>query len=206
MATKKLTASDQPAEEKKLDLVETYCKWFLTHSSPLSWIPFEKPMWQIENVTSVLLHRKEQFQIQMFIAPPHTIIPEHTHPNVDSIEVYAGGQVHFSYYGKILIPEEDCIEDCYSEFGLAAKRGVTIRVKPDDPHGGYMGENGGIFLSVQHWLNDVKPHCVAADYTGKTMGPHHLNSVKFGSAYFDGSLSKNDSITKLIVDSSQARR
>lgn len=184
-------------KEKELDPVEKYCNWFLEYGSPIAWIPFEKPVWKVEDVTSVLLHREGQFQTQMFIAPPHCIIPEHTHPNVDSIEIYAGGQNHFSHCGKWIITENECYEDPYSSFGLAIKRGVTIRVKPDDPHGGYMGENGGIFISVQHWLNGVKPHCVAADYIGKTMGPKHLDSVKFGDAYFDGVLSKQDAAPKL---------
>ena len=29
-----------------------------------------------------------------------------------------------------------------------------------------MGPTGGIFLSVQQWLNGVKPSCVGMDYDG----------------------------------------
>lgn len=183
-------------ENKQLDLVEKYCEWILNKGCLFAWIPFEKPVWQIENVTSVLLHREGQFQTQMFIAPPCTIIPEHTHPNVDSIEVYAGGQIYFSHSGKLITTKENCTKDLKSTLGVSTNRGLAIRVKPNDPHGGYMGENGGVFLSVQHWLNNVEPHCVAADYIGKTMGLHHLKSVKFGNAYFDGELSKDDTIAK----------
>jgi hypothetical protein len=32
----------------------------------------------------------------VFIVPENTIIPEHVHPNVDSIEVYMGGNIHDS--------------------------------------------------------------------------------------------------------------
>lgn len=187
-----------------MDPVEHYCKWFLTHTSPMGWIPFDNPVWQVEDVTSVLMHREGQFQVQMFIMPPHTIIPEHTHPNVDSIEVYVGGQLHFSHKGELIISEDECIEDPECEFHLPKKRGTLIRVCPNDVHGGYSGENGGVFFSIQHWLNNVKPHCVAADYIGKTMGPRHLESVKFGDAFFDGCLSKQDAASKLNAVSSQA--
>lgn len=185
-------------ENQQKDLVEIYCEWVLNNGSPLAWIPFEKPIWQIEDVISVLLHREGQFQTQMFIVPPCTVIPEHTHPNVDSIEVYAGGQIYFSHSGKLVTTKENCTQEPEEKLGLSTHRGLTIRVKPNDPHGGYFGENGGVFLSVQHWLNDVKPHCVAADYIGKTMGPDHLKSVKFGNAYFDGSLSEEDIMSKTI--------
>ena len=187
-----------------MDVVDHYCSWFLTNANPIGWIPFNKPIWQIENVTSVLMHREGQFQVQMFIVPPHTIIPEHTHPNVDSIEVYGGGQINFSHSGKLVVSEDKCIEDVESPFGLPKLYKQLIRVKPDDLHGGFFGENGGVFFSVQHWLNNVKPHCVAADYIGKTMGPHHLKAVKFGDAFFDNPLSKQDAVSELNTVPSQA--
>ncbi len=68
------------------------------------------------------------------------------------------------------------------ENGLPAKRGGIIRVKPHDLHGGTFGPSGGVFYSVQHWLNGVQPHCVSADYTGVVMGPEHKAGVVFGDA------------------------
>lgn len=178
--------------ENPMDVLEDYCYWFLTSTGPTGWIPFESPVWQVENVTSVLMHRQGQFQTQMFIVPPHTIVPEHTHPNVDSYEIYGGGEIRFSHSGKLLSEDHECVIDPDSPMGLAALHRTIVRVKPNDVHGGFTGENGGVFFSVQHWLNNVKPHCVAADYIGKTMGDHHLGCVRFGDAYFDGSLSKQD--------------
>ena len=175
-----------------MDELEEYCYWFLTSSNPVGWIPFENPVWKVEDVTSVLMHRQGQFQTQMFIVPPHTIIPEHTHPNVDSFEIYGGGEINFSHSGKLVSFSHECAVDPDSPMGLAKLHRQFIRVKPNDIHGGFFGANGGVFFSVQRWLNDIKPHCVASDYIGKTMGPHHLNCVKYGEAYFDGQLSKID--------------
>lgn len=182
--------------ESQADLLDEYCYWFLTSCNPVGWIPFENPIWQIENITSVLMHREGQFQIQMFIVPPHTIVPEHTHPNVDSYEIYGGGEIRFSHSGKLLSADDECKKDPASPMGLSTLHRTIVRVKPNDIHGGFTGENGGVFFSVQHWLNGVKPHCVAADYIGKTMGEHHLESVKYGDAYFDGCLSKKDAASK----------
>ena len=41
-------------------------------------------------------------------------------------------------------------------------------------------------------INNVKPNCVAKDYTGKTMGKHHLSTVTFGDAHFNEPLEKKD--------------
>jgi hypothetical protein len=54
------------------------------------------------------------------------------------------------------------------------------------------GPEGGVFMSVQHWLNGVEPHCVAADYSGIVMGDHHLSTVKFGDAIKKDSLTIKD--------------
>ena len=87
---------------------------------------------------------------------------------------------------------------------MGGQRDIRTRTSPrltwagDTPcksmpkHGGTFGKEGGIFFSVQHWLNNVKQYCVAKDYNGKTMGEHHLSTVKFGDAHFEGKLEKKD--------------
>ena len=36
-------------------------------------------------------------------------------------------------------------------------------------------------MSIQHWLNGVKPHCVSADYSGLVMSDEHYRSIKYGA-------------------------
>jgi hypothetical protein len=154
-------------------------------------VPFGGAVSKIQDVTAILLYRRDQFQVQMFAVPEGTIIPEHTHPNVDSIEVYVGGKIHFSHSGKYVWPKEAvAMKD--GPLGVANRRGTQIRVRPNDLHGGVFGAGGGVFLSVQHWLNGVKPHCVAADYTGVTRGDHHLSQVVCGEAEVRPALTEKD--------------
>ena len=171
--------------------LEDYLDWMMNKMPFYGSIPYKNPIWMVENVTSVLIHRERDLQTQMFIVPPDTIIPEHTHPNVDSFEVYGGGEIYFTHGGKFVsdkkLVKENEHKNCYL-------RGVTIRVKPNDKHGGTFGKEGGIFFSVQKWLNGVQPHCVASDYIGKTMGEHHLGNVKYGDAYFDSPLEPLDAM------------
>lgn len=174
---------------RELDELEKFAVKFLGRTPVIGKVPFAGAVSMIENVTSILLYRKGQFQVQMFAVPEGTVIPEHTHPNVDSIEVYAGGNIRFSHSGKYVYREDELFR---TERGLASRRGLAIRVKPNDLHGGTFGAGGGVFLSVQHWLNGVEPHCVAADYTGVTMGQDHLSKVVHGDATAKDELTAKD--------------
>ncbi len=54
----------------------------------------------------------------------------------------------------------------------------TIRVKPNDLHGGTASKNGGAFISIQHWLNDVDPTHVSSNWDGNSMGKQHSEQAK----------------------------
>ena len=165
-----------------MDDLQKFAAQYLKHAGGLGAVPFHGAVDRVENVTSVLMYREGQFQVQMFIVPEGTIIPEHVHPNVDSIEIYVGGNYRLSHSGKFTNPATDIAEDG-GPLKLAKLRGHAIRVKPDHLHGGVFGKGGGVFLSIQHWLNGVAPNCVARDYSGQTMGPDHKDKVVFGEAF-----------------------
>lgn len=165
--------------DPSMDQLENFLIWFLLVAPPIGMIPLNDAVNDIEDVRSVLWYRNGQYQIQMFVVPPNYIIPEHTHPNVDSFELYLGGQARFSLNGKFTITEEEITNP--DNLGLCVKRGSIIRVRPKDVHGGVFGPSGGVFMSIQQWLNGVEPHCVALDYDGVTMGPKHFNKVKNGN-------------------------
>lgn len=171
------------------DILEEFLGWFLKKESGIGAIPFFGAVNSIEGVTSVLWFRQPPFQVQLFVVPPGHVIPEHTHPNVDSFEVYLGGQISFSHGGKFVTRWE---ADGANEVGLPVHRGRVIRVRPDDLHGGVFGPAGGVFMSVQHWLNGVQPHCVAADYSGTVMGLDHASKVIFGDVNLKKTLTPHD--------------
>ena len=175
--------------------LDDYLDWFLSRGPSIGFIPFNNPTWMIEGVTTVVLHRKDQFQVQMFIAPPGQIIPEHTHPNVESFEVYGGGEIFFTIHGQYQDGTDYCIEDPADGLNTCLMRGRVIRVKPDDIHGAIVGDQGAVFYSVQHWLNGVKSHCVTRDYSGKTIGNNHLSAIKFGEAHFTKDLKDKDALS-----------
>ena len=70
------------------------------------------------------------------------------------------------------------------EKGTSPYRGETVRVNHDTPHGGVVGSGGAMFFSVQYWLNEVTPHCVALDWDGYTASQEQLDKLKFGNASY----------------------
>lgn len=166
--------------EAVIDPLEHFLQWWMSKVPVMGWVPSKDCIGSCGDVTSVVLYRKAPFQVQMFIAPPGCVIPEHQHPNVDSFEIYIGGQILFTHNGQpVLTPDEANGEN--PETGMSAAFGKVIRVKPNDPHGGVFGESGGVFHSVQMWLNGIEPRCVGSDYIGVTMGPKHNSQVVSGN-------------------------
>lgn len=163
-----------------MENIEQFASWFLKQQT-LGFVPFLANIHRVQDVAAVTLYRCGQYQVQLFLAPPGTIIPEHTHPNVDSIEVYVGGEIRFTLHGKYLATPEEMVADG-GPFNSPLLRGFTVKVSPNTLHGGCFGHGGGVFMSIQHWLNGVGPHCVAADYSGITMGQQHHDQVRYGKA------------------------
>lgn len=172
-----------------MDVLANFLDFYLTNAGPIAFVPRQQTVHKVEDVTSVLMFRRGPFQVQMFIAPPNYIIPEHKHPNVDSFEVYMGGQIRFSKHGKWTSTDAESNTEVE---GMSTLRGKAIRVYPDDLHGGASGPSGSVFLSVQHWLNGVAPSCVANDYDGLVMGPDHLSKVTSGTPTIKQALKISD--------------
>jgi len=176
----------------KIDDLSVFLKYVLKEM-PCTWaVPKANSVWKIGEVTSTLLYRKAPYQVQMFSVPEGVIIPEHTHPNVDSYEVYLGGHIKFSFEGKYLHSDEELEVD---ESGVCKARGHVIRVKPNNKHGAVIGPGGGVFLSVQKWLNGVEPHCVAKDYSGICFSQDHYDLVVSGQPELKNQLTEQDVVS-----------
>ena len=140
------------------DDLEAFKVWW-ENTRPFS-PPIEDPVTQAGAIYGVVLYRQAPYQVQLFIMPPNSSIEDHIHPNVDSFEVFVGGDIAFR-----------CNGEEYAQNIL----GASIRVFPDSWHGGKFGERGGCFLSVQKWLNGVPPTSVGHDW-------HDASNNKVGMA------------------------
>ena len=145
------------------DALSKFADWYLRSSCNgiLNRIkpPAQEPMF-VDGITGITLFRNGQFQVEMFICPPNIEIPDHIHPNVDSFEI--------SLYGMRFRHENGLCDETDE-----LKMYDSLRVRPQDKHGGISGPIGAAFISIQHWLNDVAPHRIAKDYEGGLVGKEH---------------------------------
>jgi len=126
------------------------------------------------SVVSMALFRHPPYQAELITflpSPDGGIVPDHGHPNIDSIEVILSGEVGFTLRGKRLLTDEMLAKRL--EDGAAWVLGAKIRVRPGETHGAVVGPAGGTFLSIQHWLNGVPPTSVGLDWDG----PRHVQVV-----------------------------
>ena len=93
------------------DDLSSFADWYLNSGDiKRLYTPFKNPLLFIEGVSGVVLYRKDNFQVELFICQPNTIIPEHTHPDVDSYELFLYG-MKFTHSGETVITDEQAQEE-----------------------------------------------------------------------------------------------
>ena len=123
--------------------------------------PFNENLLHIDSCyTTSTLFTDGQYQVQLISGKPNSRSAQHIHPNVDSIEVYLGGHIQLIKNGIELLSYSDALERVD---GASSGLGRDIRVLPTDWHGGTSGRFGSMFLSIQFWLNGVKPTSIHKD-------------------------------------------
>jgi len=161
--------------DPKQDDLSYFTNWYLTSGKiDRIYTPFKNPLLFIEGVSGIVLYRSKPYQVELFICQPNLIIPEHTHPDVDSYELFLYG-MKFTHSGETVMSEEEALEE---QDGYPINAYQTIRVKPNDLHGGTASKEGGAFISIQHWLNDVEPTHVSSNWNGNSMGKQHSDQAK----------------------------
>lgn len=132
------------------DELEAFVSWWMNTRALNT--PNEHPTNFNGMLSGVVLFRQGQYQVQLFNVQPNCVIEPHIHPNVDSFEVFVGGDIDFM-----------CDDVWYTQTLL----GDRIRVTPSSWHGGKFGPRGGCFLSIQKWQNGITPTSVGDDWHDK---------------------------------------
>lgn len=148
-----------------------FTEWFL--SSPYA----AKPVPQVgaiefldKGIVGLTLFRVEPFQVQLFIVPPGVTLPPHTHPNVEVSEVYVTGEFFAQKNGTPVVYERHMVPDEDGNCQIAWK---TIDLDAGEPHSAQIGNRGCAFLSIQKWINGVKPKSITLDWGGAPLGDKH---------------------------------
>lgn len=113
------------------------------------------------NIISLILYRKGQFQVELFIVPhSQSQFCEHRHPDVDVMEFGLTGDA-----ALFINSAPSCSEEDVNAWLLGEKETVPIHIAPTDLHSG-CGYTPYAFLSIQHWLHNVPPSSVGLNWTG----------------------------------------
>tara|TARA_B100000029_G_scaffold132405_1_gene126289 strand:+ start:52 stop:597 length:546 start_codon:yes stop_codon:yes gene_type:complete len=157
------------------DELTDFLEWYLDAGLRI-FTPLHNSIHFVEGLTSLCIYRHEPFQVELVTVKPDTYIPPHTHPNVDSYEVALKG-IEFHSNGGVTLPMWFANKPS-SDSNLPFAHYRVVRVLPNDEHAAKAGPEGGCFLSVQHWLNGVKPTAVGMDWKGGScMGDNHDSQI-----------------------------
>ncbi len=165
--------------------LEDFLNWFMNSGPSIGMIPFLNPFKVTtfndgKKAYTINWYRKGPFQVQLIIMDPDAIAPAHKHPNMDSFELYAGGQINFYKNGKLETTDFNTVDTDKNFF--APNRGNFLRIHPEDWHNGNFGPEGAVFFSVQKWLNGVEPKDVTEDWDGEVYSDQHMANVSTGTA------------------------
>lgn len=116
-------------------------------------------------VRGITLYRDPPFQVQLFIADPNIVIPPHIHPDVDTYEIYLRGMR--TNISQRTVHEDNLEAD---EFGLSPLHGRFLFLAHGRLHGAVASSGGGLFLSIQEWLNGVEPTNLGYNWEGERTG------------------------------------
>lgn len=159
-----------PPSKPTQELVR-FARWFLAE---WRWDPVSLPADALTvfetvggTIVTVVLYRHEQNQVELILGLPReggSYFPAHDHPHVDSVEVYLAGEIFFTRNGERV--NTDLEVESRGDGGLAKLAGALLRVPREVPHGASVGAIGGVFLSIQQWLDGHKPSQVGKDWRG----------------------------------------
>lgn len=121
------------------------------------------------------------FRVQLFLFKPGAVIPPHSHPDVESYELYVAGDMDLTKKEQ----DGNMVVQNKREFvkpdknGICESNGGMIRVPAGCVHGGRinnhgnLSDRGGCFISIQYWRNRWEDASVIANWKGVD-GARHL--------------------------------
>ena len=141
--------------------LEQFVRRFLTGRVKWWDIPKIGAVTNFGTIISLVLYRKGQFQVELFISGRNNgEFPVHRHPDVDTYEFPLSGDNILYMNGRpIYTPEQT------AQWLTGNLYATAVHISPNDWHAG-IGNTPYAFLSMQHWLNNVQPTSVGLNWIG----------------------------------------
>lgn len=118
-------------------------------------------MEKVGNVIIDTLVSNKNYQRQICIVPPWTVIPEHSHKNVRTQITFLHGFAIFEKGGRSI--------PLYTH----SDSGRSFIIEPDEAHSARTQEQFCIFLTEQYWLNDEPVRSLHLNWIGEPINKDH---------------------------------
>jgi hypothetical protein len=122
------------------------------------------------NFTGWVTARSGNLQAEIIHVPAFEVLPLHSHPNVDSIDLYVAGDVDLTISGVRIAHGYPRARR------MRLLRELGLRIARDALHGGQALEQGFTFVSCQRWL--VAPAHIGLDWRGPPSTSQHARLLE----------------------------
>jgi hypothetical protein len=151
--------------------VEEFAKWYEDEGFPIR-PPQNNGIFRTNNANAMVLYREGQYQVELYIADPNSLTPEHSHPGVESIIMFLSGE------GSTTVNEKEIMDprpyfDKINADGTSILFKQKLRITPSTTHGLLTYAKGFAFFSIEKWPDGELPTSVAAHWDGETTGDIH---------------------------------
>ena len=129
---------------------------------------------RVGDYTGLILYRQPPFQVELWIIPPNTESPAHSHPDVDIFLVHVCGEIKVWVGEELVLGPAQTVPD---KNGVTKSNGNFVRLPPGQVHRAGTGPMGGAFINVQHWL-DGKPRFTSDNWEGGALNEEHKKKLE----------------------------
>jgi hypothetical protein len=133
--------------------VTEFADWYMGVKMPLM-LPAGSPVYVTNNATAIVLFKKGQYQVELYIVYGKSSTSNHSHPGMEVITMQIGnmGTETWGMYSPIL--------------------------KSGDSHDANFNGNGAVFLTFEKWDDESLMSSASVNWNGQTSGPIHDELIK----------------------------
>lgn len=147
------------------DGIDAFSNWYMQSSMPMM-VPWDAEVIVSDDATAICLFRKAPYQVELYLVHPSVYIPEHAHPDMETLVIHLGG-------GDRGNPTPNGLSDMWGTIG-----GKTAANKT---HGGAslgVSAKGYAMLTFERWPDGVPMTSAAVHWRGDTAGPKQDGIIK----------------------------
>jgi hypothetical protein len=142
-----------PSDVPKFSSLVHFTEWYLAEGMPIL-LPENTEVFLSDDATATCLFRHGRYQFEMYFIHPNPLIPVHSHPGVENIEVPSFSWNTLSHAA---------LQSRLQRDGQVHGKGIRERASTA----------GFALFSAQKWDEGLEMSTIGARWKGHTAGPKH---------------------------------